>query len=146
MEKIVIMNSTLPEPSSVGATKTTFDFPVGTITEVNPPSEIASDYTITLNGVDYVCNYFNDGETKITASYKTSGHDTISIAYRKTDGSTSVVIKHDEIVFQVGDPIKLVCAIDSEKIKKASAVLRFSKDVACKVVYDESVGFTVEEI
>ena len=135
MEKTyIIMNALLPEPTSIGTTKTTFDFPVGTITQTTPPTEIAQDYTIDLNGVKYQCNFFENGNTKIKAAYRTEGHDTIAIEFVKADGSVKAYIRHDEIEFNVGDRIILSCVVEIGEIK--TSLVRFNKNKAVYLKYD----------
>lgn len=144
---ITIMDDVLIEPSSVGTTKTIFDYPDGTITQINPPSENASDYTIILNGVEYVCDYFLNGDTKIKCAYRTSGHDTIYIEYHKNDGSVQVGIRHDEITFNVGETIKLICKVetpDAPKIK--TSLVRFNRNKAVYLTYDEDSDVVTMEV
>ena len=141
----LIMDANLPEPTTIGETKTTYDLPVGTITKTTPPSNDASDYIIIFKNKSYVCNYFNDGETKITASYKINNKDAISIKYVKADGSTQIDFRNEHFESAKGDRIELICKQVIKSDKKA--IIRFSKDVACAIVYNaENDEFSIEKI
>lgn len=134
---ITIMNEVLPTPTSVGTTKTIYDFPEGTITQVDPPSTTASDYTIIYNGVEYVCNYFLDGTTKIKASYQVDGHDSIFIEYYKATGKVQVGVRHDEHETGAGDTIVLVCTLpDPIKDDVKTVLVRFTKDKALYISFN----------
>ena len=137
MANIIIMNSILPEPTSVGTTKTTFNLPEGTITRVNPPSTEASDYTVTLANETFTCNFFQDGDTKIKAAYRVDGHDSIAIELIKATGEVIINIRHDEHTAQAGMVIKLVCTV--EKVDEiVKAIVRFNKDKAVMVTYNKT--------
>lgn len=144
MANIQIMNATMPEPTKTQGDRTFYDLPAGTITRVNPPSETPEDYFIIINGVEYQCNYFLDGDTKIRVSYKTNNHDTFSISLSKIDGTVEMIVRLAEIEVATGDSIKLVCrTTPTEDLTIKKAIIRFNHFKAVMVTYDE-VTDTVE--
>lgn len=121
--------------------KTTFTTPPGTLSYIHPLSEVAEEHIIVFNGVNYVCNFVEDGKTKISVAYKVNNLDVIRIQMNRSDGSVDIIFRKNEgIDFKVGDPIKLIFTGNIETLTKA--LIRFSKDKA----YLLSSDGTVEEV
>ena len=134
-----ILNTVLPDNiTSDTQQKTTFTLPPGTLDYLHPLSEIASEHTIVFNGVDYVCNFIEDGKTKISVAYKVNNLDVIRIQMNRSDGSVDIIFRKNEgIDFKVGDPIKLIFTGITEPLAKA--LVRFSKDIAYMVSNDGTI-------
>ena len=144
MANITIMSSTMPEPTKTQGDRTFYDLPAGTITRLNPPSENAEDYFIIINGTEYQCNYFLDGDSKIRVAYRANNHDVFSISLSKADNSVEMIVRLAEIEVATGDSIKLVCRTTSDEdmtIKKA--IVRFNHFKAVMITYNQ-VEDTVE--
>lgn len=138
MAQITIMNETLPEATSQTSDRTFFDFPNGTITRYTPPSEIASDYTMILDGTTYQVNYFLNGDTKIKAAYRTNNHDTLTIQLYKNDGHVEVIGRQAEITIEQGMNIKLICNTEiHDDLGVKNAFVRLTPFKAVKITYDE---------
>ena len=118
--------------------KTTFTTPPGTLSYIHPLSEVAEEHIIVFNGVNYVCNFVEDGKTKISVAYKVNNLDVIRIQMNRSDGSVDIIFRKNEgIDFKVGDPIKLIFTGNIEPLAKA--LIRFSKDKAYLVTNDGSI-------
>lgn len=134
-----ILDIVLPDNiTSDTAQKTTFTTAPGTLSYEHPLSEIAEEHTIIFNGVDYVCNFVEDGKTKISVAYKVNNLDVIRIQMNRSDGSVDIIFRKNEgIDFKVGDPIKLIFTGNTEPLAKA--LVRFSKDIAYLVGNDGTI-------
>ena len=145
---ITIFSANLPEPSSIGTEKTTYEFPAGTLDYEHPLSNVAEDHEFILNGETYICNDLVDGNTKIKVAYKEEGLDVIALEMMRSDGSVKIIIRHNIISSQAGDPFKLIYNdVTPVEPKILGCIVRFKKDKACLVTYDEgSDEFNVEVI
>ena len=56
----------------------------------------AEHHVFILNGVEYQCNYFLNGETKYKASYKADGVDTIMLELIKDTGLANIKLRRDK--------------------------------------------------
>lgn len=138
MAQITIMNETLPTPTSQGSEKTYFNFPNGTITRYTPPSEDANDYTMILDGTTYHVNFFQNGDTKIKAAYRTNNHDTLAIELYKNDGHVEVIGRQNEISIEQGMNIKLICNTEiHDDFGVKNTFVRLTPFKAVKIIYDE---------
>lgn len=137
-----ILDTVLPDNiTSDTQQKTTFTLPAGTLDYVHPLSDVAEEHTIIFNGVEYVCNFLEDGKTKINVAYK-STYDIIRIQMNRVDGSVDIIFRKNEgIDFKVGDPIELIFTGKLPE-KPTKAIIRFSKDTAYLVSNDG----TIEEV
>lgn len=129
----IILNTVLPDNiTSDTNVKTTFTTPAGTLDYVHPLSDVASEHIIKFKGIEYVCNFIEDGKTKISVAYKRNNLDVIRIQMNRSDGSVDIIFRKDEgIEFNVGDPIELIFI--GKNIPLTKAIVRFSKDVAYRV-------------
>ena len=138
-----ILNTVLPDNiTSDTQQKTTFSLPAGTLDYVHPLSDVAEEHIIIFKGVEYICNFLEDGKTKISVAYKVNNLDVIRIQMNRVDGSVDIIFRKNEgIEFNVGDSIKLVFTGKMPE-PQSKALIRFSKDVAYLVSSDG----TIEEV
>lgn len=134
-----ILNTVLPDNiTSDTQQKTTFTLPAGTLDYVHPLSDVAEEHKIIFKGVEYICNFLEDGKTKISVAYKTT-YDIIRIQMNRSDGSVDIIFRKNEgIEFNVGDPIELIFTGNLPE-KPTKAIIRFSKDTAYLVSNDGSI-------
>lgn len=134
-----ILDIVLPDNiTSITPQKTTFSTEPGTLDYDHPLSDKAEDHKIIFNGVEYVCNFLEDGKTKISVAYKVNGLDVIRIQMNRSDGSVDIIFRKNEgIEFKVGDPIKLIFTGNIETLTKA--LIRFNKDKAYLLSSDGSI-------
>ena len=137
-----ILNTVLPDNiTSDTQQKTTFTLPAGTLNYIHPLSDIAEEHKIIFKGIEYTCNFLEDGKTKISVAYKVNNLDVIRIQMNRSDGSVDIIFRKNEgIEFNVGDPIELIFTGNSIPLTKA--IIRFSKDVA----YLVSSAGEIEEV
>lgn len=134
-----ILDIVLPDNiTSDTAQKTTFSTAPGTLDYEHPVGPKAEDHKIIFNGVEYVCNFLEDGKTKISAAYKVNNLDVIRVQMNRSDGSVDIIFRKNEgIDFKVGDPIKLIFTGNTEPLAKA--LVRFSKNKAYLVSNDGTI-------
>lgn len=134
-----ILDIVLPDNiTSDTQNKTTFTTEPGTLDYEHPLNDKAEDHKIIFKGVEYQCNFLEDGKTKISVAYKVNNLDVIRIQMNRTDGSVDIIFRKNEgIEFNVGDPIQLIFTGKAETITKA--LIRFSKDTAYELYSDGTV-------
>lgn len=134
-----ILDIVLPDNiTSITPQKTTFTTAPGTLNYEHPVGDKAEDHKIIFNGVEYVCNFLEDGKTKISAAYKVNNLDVIRIQMNRSNGSVDIIFRNNEgIDYKVGDPIKLIFTGNIEPLTKA--LIRFSKDKAYLLSSDGTV-------
>ena len=138
-----ILDTVLPDNiTSDTQQKTTFTLPAGTLDYVHPLSDVAEEHIIIFKGVEYICNFLEDGKTKISVAYKVNNLDVIRIQMNRADGSVDIIFRKNEgIEFDVGDFIKLIFTGKLPE-SPSKALIRFNKDVAYLVSSDG----TIEEV
>lgn len=113
---------------------------------VQPPTPTtpmdAEHHVFILNGVEYQCNYFLNGETKFKASYKVDGVDTIMLELIKDTGLANIKLRRDKgLDIQESNTFLFFEILDTGVLNK-KYILNLGGD-SCIVNYDEGT-FTIE--
>ena len=136
------------DDSYTGTTKLVWNLPRSLITIPEELQE-ADKYYFEYNGNKYTCNYVVNGSTKIFFAYKVDGLDGIAVTYFKNEDKLELVIRNNIVELILGADVILFEEVETPVITRElfNCFVRFKKDKACLVSYDEEADeFSVEEV